>query len=218
MADTYSTAEVGFLRCDLDTAVNAFLGWQEGIFQPLGWTVSSEAGDLPASEATTKLLPRATAPITRHLFVETGSDWIAYFDNGPNGTDAGSAVPFLSNKLAVVGVRIVSTDRPHAGGAKPSWLSQTSEYPACIFEFFDSSNAASRVMFSANDGGKWKHMSYGQPLRGIEQELALVDKEHPFSDERLRSVLHALGIDAYTKSWYKNRWNLIVKSGEKGPE
>lgn len=205
----YMTSEVGFIRCDRKDLVDSFLEWQSTIFSPLGWRLRSSNG-VGLANGLSELAVRVKSPITRHLFVSAGDGWVAYFDNGPHGTDAAAVLPQLSLRTKAVSVRFVCSEKVFKE-EWPFFLKEKSRYPARIFEYFNASDDASRVVFSANDGGKWKHAQYGSTLNREDELIGPVDKENPFTSEKLEELLSSLGIYAFDESWYGDVWTLVSK-------
>jgi hypothetical protein len=112
-----------------------------------------EAGDL--EQAVSRIFPLVSPTKTKYLLVEFGSEWVVVVDNGIQGTDA-SLAPVLSGKASCLGVRVLS--RPHTYDRKTG----KGAYGAEIFESFRNGNAE-RIIFCANDGGKWTFGQSGSP-------------------------------------------------------
>jgi hypothetical protein len=205
----YTTSEIGFIRCDKQALVDEFLDWQSKIFLPLGWNLHV-AGGVGFDEGFTEISTQATAPITKHLFMEAGHGWAAYFDNGPHGTDAAAVLPQLALRTKSVAVRFVCAEKL-PDERWPSFLKGSSRCPARIFEYFNESDDAGRVIFSVNDGGRWKHSQYGDPLSDEGKLIGIVDKGNPFTSEKLERLLSSLGILAFDEGWYGDAWALVSK-------
>lgn len=206
---TYTTSEIGFIRCDQQELVDAFQDWQSKIFHPLGWRLRT-ARRTGLDDGLAELAIRAIAPITKHLFVGAGNGWVAYFDNGPHGTDAAAVLPQLALRTKSVAVRFVCAEK-FPDERWPSFLKESRGYPARIFECFNESDNAGRVIFSANDGGRWKHSQYGDQLGDEDELIGIVDKGNPFTSEKLERLLSSLGIFAFDEGWYGDAWTLVSK-------
>lgn len=203
----YASSEIGFIRCDHATIVSAFDAWQRSIFEPRGWSVTREDGHSPAERAVAALVPPSAPIRTRHLFLQTHSEWVAYLDNGKNGTDAASVVAELALRLDVQGVRVVAAAKAGLREPAPAWFRAPEKWPAMMFELKQGGSDL-RSLYSANDGGRWVHGEVGNPLP-LEGDARRVDRVHPFTIERLDALLVAFGVRAFERDWYKDRWSLF---------
>jgi hypothetical protein len=199
------TSEIGFLECDAKTAKDAYLGWMRPIQAERGVTVESREfhGDFVAK--ISGLLPLTNIERRRTLFLPTRSKWIAYFDNGWQGTDAYSAVSYLCQAIGCRGIRAVSipdTFRKTATGA-------SGRYGATIFELYAPSAEGcsflntQRSVFAANDGGRWKFGADGEPLQfeDLKQYEARRIQDR-FTPEMLDRYLSNLGIQFFSPEFY----------------
>lgn len=149
-------SEVGFIECNLATATDAFMDWQQPIQLARSVYLKRQEvhGDL--SEKIKNLLPLTSSESRRFLFLPTKSRWTAYLDNGLNGSDVFSVVSFLATKIGCFGLRgtsIPNTIRKEINGEK-------GRYGATLFEVYSNDNCdcdflnIRRSIASINDGGK----------------------------------------------------------------
>jgi hypothetical protein len=217
---------VAFFKASLPGLVERFISWQSNIFQKLDWKILEATHFGEIDGLTELLIPRVRAPITKHLFFSTKSEWIGYLDNGPNGTDSSGIVSVLSEAMQIEAVRIVLSDRiPDADC--PRYLAGPNSFKALIFSHHTSARESDMTVFSANDGGRWKHASYGGLRQSFEID-ARVDKDHPMSVGRVADVCASFGLHPLIRSWYGDEAVLVTKSrdggepekgpAEKGPE
>jgi hypothetical protein len=208
------TNTIGFLRYDLERAAEAFFQWQEGIQTKRGVSLTKEAtiGDLEA--AIPKLLPLTSVERRRYLFIPTRSKWVAFFDNGHQGTDVFAPLSYLARQLSCEALR--ATYNPE-GRAK--------QYPAVILEMYgprptDFLNYV-RSISAAYDGKKWAFATGGeaQPFEQVERYTAKSVRDR-FTPEMLESYLKAMGINAFESDFYMPAGQaaiLIEKSGPIAP-
>jgi len=87
------TDTIGFFECHAKTAADAFYAWRDRTYSRDGRQLQItriEGESLPKVLST--LLP-LTSRTCRWLFIETKSDWCAYFSNGWRGTDPTGIAP-----------------------------------------------------------------------------------------------------------------------------
>lgn len=208
----YRTSEIGLLRGDFEEILNCFVDWQANNFSKFGWHLTRRDFHSDLHESQQMLLPRVSAPITRHLFVQTKTNWVAYFDNWRNGTDAAPVAAVLSERLKIETIRLVSTDEQGAEASTPIFLSTKAAYPAQIFEYYNCGRPSSRILFSANDGGKWKHFSNGLLDVSKEDIVGAVDKNHPITRNRLKLIIGMFDAYPFSSDWYRPDCSLIEKT------
>jgi hypothetical protein len=199
------TSEIEFLDCDAKTASDAFQEWQQPIQLGRGVRLQMQEvhGDFAANIEC--LLPLTSVERRRFLFFPTASNWTAYLDNGWQGTDV-SAVSYLSRKLGCRAIRSVSipnTIRNTATG-------ELGRYGATMLEVFASdpssivSSNVLRSISSANDGGRWRFDSNGQPF-GFERLDQYKDRrtQERFTPKMLEEYLHHFKIRLFDPSFYE---------------
>jgi len=86
----------------------------------------------------------------RVLFWSVNRDWTVYFDNSGGGTEAVTVMPVLSGRLGVDAVRV---------GLSEEMRDSSTGQILCY-----SLGTERRAVFAANDGGKWKFDSIGDPF------------------------------------------------------
>lgn len=145
----------GLVRAPCEAVAEEFFNWQQAILKPYGFKLSRERMEGPLLGVLDALIPR-TAPITiRYLFWPLGP-WTLYFDNGIGGTDA-SPPEVLSGRMQVDAIRAVAAiEQIEPNG-------RVKEYGATMFEYY-TAGAPRRIVFAADDGGRWKFDQIGEPF------------------------------------------------------
>jgi hypothetical protein len=165
-----------------------------------------------------KLLP-LTIPIrTRFAFVPTQSAWTAYFDNGKQGTDAAGLVKVLAEKLNCRGIRTVLT--PNTMPSKPS-RETLGRYGATMLEVYGPDRKPIRIIYAANDGGKWVFGESGASFAFEEVERYKAKKiRDRFTGEMLDNYLKHLGIAAFDENFYapSNTGSILARKHGKLPD
>lgn len=175
-------------RTDLKSLVDVFFEWQNKIVLS---SVPDKVVVEELSEAPSQLLeiinPLVSPVITKWLFLEVGDGWILAVDNGRGGTDAGIA-PILSRKCECLALRVLSVC--HTFSAKNG----SGRYGAEIFESY-LNGRETRVIYCANDGGRWKFGQSGRPY-SIENLIQYDQKSirRRFTREGLMNILRHLDI------------------------
>lgn len=205
------TNTIGFLRCDLERAAQAFFDWQEGIQTKRGVSLARSAASGDFETAIQKLLPLTSVERRRYLFVPTRSDWTAFLDNGHQGTDVFAPLSYLAQKLSCEAVR--ATYNPEG---------RTNQYPSVILEVYgpnptDFLNYI-RSISAAYDGKKWAFATGGeaQPFEQVEIYSSASIRDR-FTPEMLESYLKALGIDAFEPDFYMPNGDSAVFIEKSGP-
>ena len=210
-AVAYTTSEIGFIRCERKSLVAEFSVWQADIFEPLGWRIEALEGE-GIESGLQALSQKVVAPVTRHLFLQCGNGWTAYLDNGPHGTDFAAVAPQLVLRSGGHGIRMVcATGVPER--LWPNFLQTKSRYAALIFESYPGgTDEAERAIFSANDGGRWKHTAFGRVLEEEGGIIQAIDAANPFTQQAMECLLRKFGILAFEPSWYNESWTLVSKN------
>jgi hypothetical protein len=180
----------GLVRSSPERAAHAFQTWQQPILVPHGLSFSKpepQSGLL--DDALRQLLPLTMPGMLRVLFWPVDRDWTVYFDNSGIGTEAATVMPVLSERLKVDAIRVGMSDE-----VRDSSTGQIVRYAATIFEYY-SLGAARRVVFAANDGGRWKFDATGEPFlfEDLQQYTAKAIRDR-FTQDMLRLYLGELGI------------------------
>lgn len=207
----YHSSEVAFFKADLNIVVERFVEWQKGIFHKHGWLIDIERRVDGVDGLAQALMPIVNAPITRHLFLTTKSGWVGYFDNGPNGTDSSGVVSVLSESLRIEAVRLVLSEEIPTAPNCPEFFRGTVAHRALIFSHHCSARESDLTMFSVNDGGRWKHDSYGINLDLLSFDTS-VTREHPLNVERLVEICSLFGLHPLSRDWYGNDAVLVSKT------
>jgi hypothetical protein len=192
---------LGLIKASAKDSADQFQRWQTEIGKVHGYSMVSEciSGDINSN--LLKLFP-LTAPVrTKYLFLPTNSsEWTAYFDNGVLGTDAVGLMSVMAQKLSTLTIRV--TCSPNTMPSKV--FSETrGSYGANILEVYNSQGVR-RVIYCANDGGKWKFGQSGEPFdfENMPQYLTRRISEK-FTEEMLRNYLSNLAVDALDDSAYE---------------
>lgn len=205
------TDTIGFLRCRIEDVVNAFLDWQGGIQSKRGVSLADARLDGGFMSDIGRLLPLTSVERRRFIFVPTRSDWIAYLDNGHQGTDAFSHVSYLAEKLSCDAVRSTYIPEGYEG-----------RYPATILEIFgpvktDFLNSV-RSISAALDGSKWTFSAEGQ-VQPFEDVGAYSNRtvRNRFTGDMLASYLNSLGIAAFEEGFYHPQGEKAILVSKTGP-
>ena len=209
------TSEIGFLQTDYKTAVEAYLAWQNQILEEDDIILEKEPLSVSLDVALNRLVP-LTSPIRcRYLFVPTENNWVAFFDNWWQGTDAAAPMCFLATQLKTTGLRVAAVPDTMP---RESTKDSTGRYGSSILEVYNGRDDATRSVFAANDGGKWKFGQSGDPLpfENLEAYKAKRIRDR-FDFERLDSYLQKLGVRAFDERFYLPEATLIHRKGEGPP-
>lgn len=212
------TSEIGFLECDIKSVCAAYESWETEILRQFEMRIELESVEGNLESVIRKLFPLTTPIRTRLAFIPTQSAWTAYFDNGPQGTDAAGLVNVLAQKLNCRGIRAVLV--PNTMPSKPSKEAH-GRYGATMLEVYGSDRKPIRIIYAANDGGKWVFGESGVPFPFEEMakynEKKIRDK---FTGEMLCGYLKNLGISAFDETFYapSNTGSTLVKKLGKLPD
>jgi hypothetical protein len=181
-------------KASQDVVVAEFLNWQKTILLPLEASLEARHISGPLCDIIEEISPLVSPVRTKNIFIQTKSDWVLSLDNGWLGTDAGLAA-VLSRKCACAAVRVVS--QPHTLGRDGQ-----GSYGAEIFEMFEGGSSR-RMIFCANDGGKWKFGQNGSPY-AFEDVSLFTNKSvrDRFTHKMLLSYLEQFHIHAFEPTWY----------------
>jgi hypothetical protein len=198
---------MGFLRLGLDDAVEALAGWRRSLlYDPVS---VEEAGGFP--QCLHRLEPLIAGARPRELLVQASDGWTAYFDCLLYGSDAVSAVGYLSEATGCQGlaVKVVphTVSRGHIKAGR---------FGAVQFEMFGPLRTGFlnyvRTVSAAHDGSRWVFSA-----DGIEQWFEEPDAYRArhvrdrFTSEMLERYCKALDIDVFDPAEYGPR-SVLVRS------
>jgi hypothetical protein len=145
------THDFGLIKAPFDVVVAEYVCWKESIGIGLARReITSCLSD--AFEALAPLSPFKQ----RHLFVQTQSDWVAFYQNGIQGSDPFPAMSLLAGRMNVLAMRVCSGK---------------GMYPANIWEVYapeslggTSPNNYLRSVGASNDDAGWTFDQSGAPF------------------------------------------------------
>ena len=200
---SHITSTVGFLEAPLAESVRAFVDWERSVHEPLGTSVEQRPVTGGLEEVLLSLLPLTNILPRRYLFVPTTSPWVAYFDNGHQGTDAFSVISYLAGRLGSRGLRVTAVPDTIEGEFKGA----RGEYGALVLEVYgphktDFLNYV-RSIALANDGGRWVFSQSGTPFpfEDVRRYGARRVKDR-FTFELLERYLSELGLSPFVEEFY----------------
>jgi hypothetical protein len=199
------TSEIGFLKCPAKLAAEVHVS--EARARPLlaankqDLLLSHGCANLP--EMLNSLLPLTSVDSVRKIYVQTNSEWTAYFSNARQGADIVTPMSYLARTIGCLGIRAGHTPNS-LNGANDT---KKGRYGATTLEIYapyktDWINTL-RAVQSLNDGGRWTFTSYGevQPFEEAEAYKAKRTRDR-FTPEMLDRYLIALGINAFDEQFY----------------
>jgi hypothetical protein len=185
-----TTFTIGFLERDLDAVGRANTAWRDRIGS---YTQRAVRGDL---NVMLRQLEPLSAPVTRQLWVQTNSNWTAYFDNFIIGGDPFGPIAYLSRQLGCRGLIISCC--PDVEGVR---YGQT-RFDVYGQEPVDALNCT-RVIAATNDGGRWSWDLVGQPLAFEETEAYSRKRVRDrFTPELAARYASAFGVSPFAESFY----------------
>jgi hypothetical protein len=185
------TRDFGLIRAPLEKVVNEFTNWHFSI----GIEYERLQINTLLSDAFDSLLPLSHSKM-RTLFVATKSEWVAFFQNGIQGSDPGPPMNQLSRRINAMSMRICTSP----SGAK---------YSAVIWSVYAPGSFGGdkfnhrRSLAAANDGGKWVFEQSGEPFPF--ESIAAYDnaqKRDCFSQEMLCEYLKHFGIQPFDDDFF----------------
>jgi hypothetical protein len=199
------TDTICLLECSAKRAAEAFHEWRVRTYARDGRKLHIQPIQRPNLEtALDELLPLVTRT-NRWLFLDTTSEWCAYFANWWVGTDSTPVAPLAGKRCGCRGIRATSTPNIPMKKVGNEWFGN---YGAEILEVYRSGwteiGNTERSICAMNDGGRWSFDTYGEPydFENIEA-YAAKRKRDRFTHNMLDSYLRHLGIDAYNGSFYR---------------
>jgi hypothetical protein len=209
------TSEMGFLEADAEHAARAFAAWQGGLLAPRGISVEVHPVAGPLEQALSTLLPLTSPEPRRHLFMPTRTAWTAYVENARWGTDAMSAMRYMTRTLGCRSLRVVAV--PH------TFRENKGRYGAMALAMYGPHQVHNyvRAVSALNDGGRWVFDQSGEPFpfEKLEQyqERRVRDR---FTFDMLKEYLRHLGLSPFEEDFYLPQgapaW-LVEKTGPVAP-
>jgi hypothetical protein len=192
------TSSFGFLEAPLVEVAAALESWTSTV-RP---SVVVTPLDQPFPDVLAVLEPLVAGTRPRELLVEHRPGWTAYFDCGLRGTDAVSAVAYLSRTMGCQGLAVRCT--PHIVSASAAGATRMG---AVQFELFgplrtDFINYV-RTVACTFDGSRWRF-----DVAGTEQVFEETDAyalrrvRDRFTSHALERYCRALGIDPFRVEAY----------------
>jgi hypothetical protein len=200
------TSSPGFLQLGLDDAVAALSSWR-GTLTPDGVRAEDVSGCFPA--CLHQLEPLTAGARPRELLMEASRGWTAYFDCLLQGTDAVSAIGYLSQAAGCQGLAI--RVHPHTVGM-PGF--RHGRYGSVQFDLFgplrtDFLNYV-RTINVDFDGGRWVFGANGTPQWFEETDAYRARRiRDRFTSGMLERYCQALGLDAFNPHAYGPRATLV---------
>ena len=156
------------------------------------WFVDSTASRWVAShsrwpDAASGYADLAPQPVlSQRAFVPVTGTWTALFTNGPLGTDVGVLPERAARDLRVRGIRAVHIARGRV------WPARTLEVNSPSGA---ESGVTSRVLYSTNDGGRWRFWNSGEPFTFEESaDYSQLRKSDRFNADTLSRCLRHLAV------------------------
>lgn len=207
------TSKVGFLEVSLDDAANALEKWRRRLDGDV--TVVRLSEGFP--EALYRLEPLTGGSRSGELLVSAGR-WTAYFDNSLRGTDAVSAIGYLSQVIKCRG--LATTAIPHTYGLNSDGKGRMGSVQ---FELFGSEPTEFlnylRTVAVAFDGHTWVFHTFGPELPFEEvasyRQRRVRDR---FTSEMLERYCQALGLEIFDPTAYGPDAVLFESQAPRAPE
>ncbi|KFE64465.1 hypothetical protein [Hyalangium minutum] len=193
------TSEMGFLELSAEQAARGFATWQQALEADRGVTVGVRPVSGSLQQVLSSLLPLTGGESRRYLFIPTHSAWTAYVESQWTGTDASSAMGYLSRTLGCRGLRVVAV--PH------TLRKGQGRYGAVILEVYAPYDMAGlnylRTLYAANDGGRWVFGQSGEPFPFEKPEHYQAHRVRDrFTFDMLKDYLRHLGLSPFEEDFY----------------
>lgn len=222
------TQAIGFIKFPAKDVVKEYVDWMTPIQAGRINYISGEAAPVSLNvrhgssgllETLNTLLPLTGVEARRILFIQTASDWTAYFDNGWRGPDVFPPVSELCQRLRCNGVR--ATCVPNTISKKEGHYK--GRYGATVFELYgpypNPILNTVRSVFASFDT-KWEFNASGteQPYEEVEAYSAKKVRDR-FTPDMLDRYLQAIGIRAFDPAFYESPGGhfLVEKVGPFAP-
>jgi hypothetical protein len=186
------TRDFGLINASIEQVLSQYLNWNHS----LGLEHDRTEIRTTLEDAFESLLPLANSKM-RKLFVPTRSNWIAFFQNGIQGSDPSPPMAVLAERMKVLSMRVCCTP-------------DNAKYPATIWEIYapeslgGSSPLNSRRSIAAmDDGGRWIFEESGErfPFEQVER-YAERRKRDRFTREMLREYLSNFGLNPFSDDFF----------------
>ncbi len=181
------TSDFGLIQAPIERVLTELERWHASIGTHYERTeIRSSLAD-----AFESLLPLANSKM-RTLLLSTQSDWVAFFQNGINGSDPFSVMNYLARAMGVLAMRVCAT---FEGAA----------YPATVWEVYASEALGGempvgfrRSIAAANDGGTWTFFETGDrfPFEQVDRYTERRKRDR-FTREMLRNYLREFGVELF---------------------
>ena len=191
------TSSIGFLEKPLDETAQGLEDWRRSLVSEVNVAHASEG----FPEVLRRLAPLTSGARPRELVVAAG-EWTAYFDNSLRGTDAVSAIGYLSRKLQCQGLAI--RVKPHTIGLPGVTRGRAGSVQ---FELFGPIKTTFlnyvRTVGVTFDGGKWVFEANGteQPFEEHDTYRARRVRDR-FTSEMLGRYCEAMSLDVFNADAY----------------
>jgi hypothetical protein len=197
------TREVGFLESNCERVVEEFLSWLAPVQRKRGIKLGTRYIHNGLISAFSELLPLTTVEARRFLFIQTSSQWTAYFDNGYLGTDVFSAVSYLAQQLNCRGVRVGLWTK----SADTQMISSMNEVSAVLFDVYGPNTTSflnyERSISNVYDNGRWQFNHWGTPFAF--EDVSRYQHRSPkqrFTTDMLQSYTTAFNISPFEDNFY----------------
>lgn len=208
------TSRIGFIKANMNDITDEYNQWMSMICNENGSVLIRNECIVDINSLSDVMQPLSTPLATKFLFMQTNSEWVAYFDNSINGSDASSIISVFTEKLKCSGIAIASI--PHT---MPNKITKDSkgQFGATIFEYKDGERNILRTIYVSNDGGKWVFGQSGSPLV-FEQNEAYnnKNKKEKFTEKMLNAYLSYFGINLIDSNFYKTDKKSILFQRKNG--
>jgi len=191
------TSSIGFLEKALDEVAQGLAEWRRSLSSDVNVVRTAEG----FPEVLRRLEPLTSGARPRELLVAFG-DWTAYFDSSLRGTDAVSAIGYLSRKLQCQGLAI--RVKPHTIGL-PGIL--RGRAGSVQFELFGPIKTTFlnyvRTVAVTFDGSKWVFNTNGTQQAFEEPDAYRARRVRDrFTSEMLERYCQAMGLDVFKAEAY----------------
>jgi hypothetical protein len=202
------TSSIGFVAVDLERATAALREWRLSLHSRGGVSVHPLAADLTRSVKALEPLTGGGRP--RELLLATAAPgWTAYLDCSVAGTDATSAILYLSRALNCRGVFVMAV--PHTYGTS---LETPGRYGAVQFTMVGPDGEPPlgylRVVSATHDGSRWVFENDGhvQDFESPERYRARRVRDR-FTSDMLTGYCAALGLYPFVAEFYGPAASLV---------